>query len=209
VNVPLIHPPFEAFYIDNLLRLTSAGVKAIQAIEQWRLSLETPSAPDKILSAEDILGYHEDLLLAGAGLSRYFWPVGRSPKTLYVNRARQLRQALDIADDSPLKDRDLRNGLEHFDERLDDFLAQFRAGNVIPNYIGPRLKLGDMVVHIFRGVITDSGKFVLLGKEYEIAPLANAVAQLHRRLQNCCKSGFRFPSSGESPNTSLERTRER
>jgi hypothetical protein len=107
-----------------------------------------------------------------------------------------------------LKDRDLRNGLEHFDERLDDFLAQFRAGHVIPNYIGPRLDLGDMVVHIFRGVMTDTGKFVLLGKEYEIAPLAGEVSQLHRRLQRCCKAGFRLPSISESPNTSLERTRE-
>jgi hypothetical protein len=69
---------------------------------------------------------------AGA-LSRYFWPVRKGHEW----RGAQLRSAFGISDDSPLRSRDLRNSIEHFDERLDLFLDGGVTGHVLPEYVGP------------------------------------------------------------------------
>lgn len=72
-----------------------------------------------------------------ANLSWYFFNEGnkRKPKeicTLIKNRSNELRKKYNIEEDSPLKDRKLRNMFEHFDEKLDIFLISTDAGNFYP-----------------------------------------------------------------------------
>jgi len=45
---------------------------------------------------------------------------------------------LSINESSPLYSRDLRNSLEHFDERLDDYLRNDIVGILLPEYVGMR-----------------------------------------------------------------------
>ena len=56
---------------------------------------------------------------AGASLSKLFWPLRRDASA----RGETLRSSLSVRDDSPLRSRAIRDGLEHFDERLDRYLA--------------------------------------------------------------------------------------
>src|SRR2546428_224252 len=55
------------------------------------------------------------LLTAAANISKLLW--GSHP------RRADLRALLGVEDDSPLRVRKLRNDLEHFDERLDEWAA--------------------------------------------------------------------------------------
>lgn len=55
-----------------------------------------------------------------ANVSKVFWPADRSPAK---ERGERLRHLTGIADDHPLKSRQLRNHVEHMDERLDSWTA--------------------------------------------------------------------------------------
>jgi hypothetical protein len=48
-----------------------------------------------------------------------------------------LRESLSVTDDSPLKDPDLRNDFEHFDERLEDWFNLSEHHNYVGRTIGP------------------------------------------------------------------------
>jgi hypothetical protein len=58
-----------------------------------------------------------------ANLSKVFWPAARSAKKI-VERGQRLRTLTGIPDEHPLKSRELRNHIEHMDERLDTWTAE-------------------------------------------------------------------------------------
>jgi hypothetical protein len=72
------------------------------------------------------------ILVASANLSKMFWgSSGRKD----AERA-PLRESLQVADDSPLRDPDLRNDFEHFDERLEEWFAKSEHRNYVGRMIG-------------------------------------------------------------------------
>jgi hypothetical protein len=52
-------------------------------------------------------------------------------------RGAELRQALGLLDEHPLKSRKLRDHLEHFDERLDAWAVSSASRNFVQDCIGP------------------------------------------------------------------------
>jgi hypothetical protein len=73
----------------------------------------------------------EAFLAAWSRLSLIFFPArGGKDSALFRNaRGNILRMLLDVGDDSPLGDRDLRNSWMHFDERLDERVLAGSWGN--------------------------------------------------------------------------------
>jgi hypothetical protein len=114
-----IFPPNEAMYIHSIIY--SAG-RSNEAFNRFELG-QTDKADDAFL----VSSVHEALTHAAA-LSLFFWPSEFGSKkykglyTLRLRRAEKLRGAFNMEDGSALKDRNLRNTLEHFDENLDRFL---------------------------------------------------------------------------------------
>lgn len=77
------------------------------------------------------------------GIQSYLAAVGNLSKLLFGfsrdnPRAITLRSKLDISDSSLLKSRDLRNHFEHYDERLDRWIASTEDGNYIDRAIGQK-----------------------------------------------------------------------
>lgn len=73
------------------------------------------------------------ILIASANLSKMFWgSCGRRES----ERA-PLRDSLQVDDGSPLRDPDLRNDFEHFDERLETWYADSEHRNYVGRNIGP------------------------------------------------------------------------
>src|SRR5579859_2804722 len=71
------------------------------------------------------------LLVASALVSRLLWPTvpkDRALRALTIRRGRALRKALMVVHDSPLRSKELRDHIEHFDERLDEWVAAWVAG---------------------------------------------------------------------------------
>lgn len=80
------------------------------------------------------------ILVASANLSKMFWG-SRGRKEAERTR---LRESLNVADDSPLRDPDLRNDFEHFDERLEDWYADSEHRNFVGRIIGPPNTVGGI-----------------------------------------------------------------
>lgn len=59
--------------------------------------------------------------------------------------------------DSALRERGLRNAMEHFDERLDEYLATGVVGIVLPEDMDPMPAEGGERGHFFRAFFFDAG----------------------------------------------------
>lgn len=94
----------------------------------------------------DIWRHLQTILVAASNLSKIFWgsqgaPGNESESRREVRLRREaerepLRRKFQVADDSPLKDTDLRNDFEHFDERLEAWVAEHPGGNYVGRNIG-------------------------------------------------------------------------
>lgn len=188
-----IWAPYEAFYIRAMLFSTRSAVASIESVSTALEELSSDLSGDALtrLDASAMLGELQNIILQAAALSRYFWPVRQGHEA----RGSQLRTALDVADDNPLKNRDLRNEIEHFDEKLDAYLSDGLAGYIIPEFVGPLPENDGVPTHIFRAYYLDVGLFEMLGKRYEVEPLANEILRIHDRLLVAELNGGRLGGS--------------
>lgn len=130
------------------------------------------------IDSHAVLDELQNIIVQAAAVSRYFWPSGSGHEA----RGRDLRQQFQVAEDSPLKSRDLRNMIEHFDEKLDHYLARGIVGHIIPHYFGPMGRSRGVPQHFFRAYFTNVGVFEILGKRYEIEPIAKELWRLQKLL---------------------------
>lgn len=180
---------YEFFYLEGMLACISSALTSAEAISR------TYGESESELTQEQFLDCFQNIIQQAAAVSRYFWP-SASPKSKYIelhrHRGAQLRAAFQINEDNPLKNRTLRNRIEHFDENLDIFLSQPIAGDFIPAYVGPAPKPG-VPSHFFRAFFTDIGVFEVLGERYAMQPLYDEMSRLHDLLVDCGRNGYRLP----------------
>jgi hypothetical protein len=128
-------------------------------------------------SASEIVASVHEALGHAAALSRFFFPSQK--KALSSARGARLRQLFAVSDSSALRDRQLRDALEHFDERLDEYLLGDIAGDIVP---GPMVEYAgladDTLGHIFRLVHPHTRTFVLLGKKHPFGPMRSEIERI-------------------------------
>lgn len=117
---------------------------ALNATQQLNQALNTLSGGEnptndhnvrKLAQSEVFRSIHS-LLTHASNVSRLLWP--SRPKDSKAERGRILRKALGIPDDDyPLKSRRLRDHLEHFDERLDEWQETSAGRTFVQDNIGP------------------------------------------------------------------------
>jgi hypothetical protein len=74
----------------------------------------------------------QSILIAAGNVSKILWPSpGRSA------RGEALRALLDVDDTNPLSNRKFRNHFEHYDERIEDWMATKPAATYLDQKIGP------------------------------------------------------------------------
>lgn len=124
--------------------------------------------------------YLQSLVIALGNISKILWPMNKK----YEIRGIELRTFLDVKDDSALRKRDLRNLLEHFDEKADDWFAAEE-----------RRRFSDRGVGSMEGVIIPSDKdrlrilnpetwtLTCMGKEYKLGPAIQAAYELYEMIQ--------------------------
>src|SRR5688572_23381321 len=95
-----IWPPYETFYIHSMLFNTRSAVNSIKSLQKafGALPRNCSLADIERLDSQVILNELQNIVLQGAALSRYFWPVKKGHET----RAATLRDGLDITDSNPL-----------------------------------------------------------------------------------------------------------
>lgn len=161
-----IVPHYEAFYIQSIIY---AAGRADEAFNCFKEEVSGPQSEAIIVAT-----IQEALTHAGA-LSRFFWPPQKAGK-LGVSRGQRLCKAFSLDDSSPLRNRDLRNAFEHFDENLDQFLLQNDSGYFFPGpMVGEHILADDEIGHIFRLVDPTQGICVLLGQKFKFFPIHTEV----------------------------------
>jgi hypothetical protein len=188
-----IWAPYEAFYIQAMLFNTRSAMASIARVSTAleKIQDDARGDPTHHLDTNGLLNELQNMILQAAALSRYFWPVRQGHEA----RAKQLREAFGVTDDNPLRNRDLRNEIEHFDEKLEAYLSEGIAGCIFPEFVGPLPENDGVPAHIFRAYFLDAGLFEMLGKRYEIEPLAGELLRLHDSLLFCDSHGGRLPRS--------------
>jgi hypothetical protein len=188
-----IWAPYEAFYIQAMLFNTRSAVTSIKWVSTALKQVSRNLSGDALaqLDSSSMLCELQNIILQAAALSRYFWPVRKGHEA----RAEQLRAAFDVADNNPLKNRDLRNEIEHFDERLDAYISDGIVGYIFPEFVGPLPESDGVPTHIFRAYYIDVGVFEMLAKRYEIEPIAHEILRVHDRLLLADHNGGRLGGS--------------
>jgi hypothetical protein len=188
-----IFPPFEALYMEMLLWHTTAAKASIDGVSTWLKLFNADDERALELKKPQLFGHLQNIVQHSGAVSRYFWPAKPGKDGVHEKRAARLRAGFGLDDQSPLKQRGLRNGLEHFDENLDQYLTQHFVGEFIPEYVDYVEREREIPTHIFKAFYTYPKVFVLLGVKYEMAPLVNEILRLHETLQKALSSGGRLP----------------
>jgi hypothetical protein len=193
-----ILPFYEAFYIDSMLLNTQSAVVSWQRVCECLHMLDGTGTDNTQAdcTTEEILDSLQNLIARAAALSRYFWPARDGKNEEHKKRAAQLCHAFSVTDESPLKDRELRNCMEHFDERLDHYLSDLIIGQIIPSYVGNAPRKLEVPQHAFRAYYADIGMFVILGAQYKIQPIVGEISRIHSILLQCTTEGYRLPRGG-------------
>lgn len=187
---PPIWPQYEAFYIQAMLFNSSAAVRSIIRLESIFSILPEHPTTDVIdkLPVKIVLNELQNMVLQAGAISRYFWPVRKDHEA----RGRVLRECFAMTKISPLFNRDLRNAIEHFDERLDKYFSHPAIGCFFPEYVGCRPAEEGVPGHFFRAYFVDTGEFRLLDEDFEMKPIADELLFVHGHLELMDKEGGRF-----------------
>ncbi len=118
----------------------------------------------------------QNFLTATANISKSCWGQGGR----LIQERESLRTSLEISDDSPLANTDLRNHLEHYDERLDRWYESSQNKNYADFIIGPTASsiVGLESTDIFRHFDPDTREVIFWGEHYFIPELVKAVIDL-------------------------------
>jgi len=188
-----IFPPYEAFYIISLLSCTESALISAAWVSDF---LAQYAKQPESMARQRVLNQLQNIALQGAAISRFFWPSDKD----YKPRGAYLRECFDLDERNPLRSRDLRNRMEHYDEYLDDyFAAQSMVGHIIPDYVGPEPGREQVPYHFFRAYFVDTGRVSILGVKFELQPLVDAIQELHSVLRECEQRGSRFPGKNTEP----------
>ena len=82
----------------------------------------------------------QGLVNAAANLSKVLW----GPGGIRALERLEVRQSIDVTDDSPLRQVGMRNHFEHFDERLEQWLSTSKRHNAADVIVGPASAIRDL-----------------------------------------------------------------
>lgn len=182
-----IQPPHLAFYMEAIRFNTEAAMSSIDFVAKFIESTQKAEGNYEMTGElqTQILDHLQNMLSHAAALSRYFWPPKPGQNRIHVKRAETLRRKFNLEDDCALKNRNLRNHLEHFDEKLDNYLwAAPVVGYVFPAYVGGELQGNDVPTHLFRAFYVDTGVFETLGVRHEVQPIVDQICSIYDQLRN-------------------------
>jgi hypothetical protein len=125
----------------------------------------------------------EAFLRATGNLSKIFWPpraLDEKLRPMTKKRGEQLRRILEVSNDSPLKNRTLRDHFEHYDERIDEWYAAGR-GDVIDSNLYPRQSLAKRKGY-FRNFDPEEWVLFFVGDELALKPMIEFVKTLQQKV---------------------------
>lgn len=169
------------------------------------------------LQAELFRSIHSFLTHA-AGVSRLLWPTpprkrrGEAPATHRRRRShsetrgRELRNVLGVLNEEIGARRTLRDHLEHFDERIDNWVLTSDRHNFVDRCVGPSGSIvGAEPEDVMRWFDPTTGRFSLRGTSFDLGALATWVSDLRSRTGRARKDvGATSPAAQQAVEPDVE-----
>tara|TARA_B110000908_G_scaffold84264_1_gene100695 strand:- start:3444 stop:4043 length:600 start_codon:yes stop_codon:yes gene_type:complete len=177
-----IQPPHVAFYSEAIRFNVDCASRSIMFVASFveKFYEANGSVKDTAIDQNLVLDHLQNFLVHTAAVSKFFWPVKDGGNKLHKKRSLKLRKLFKISDHSVLKNRTLRNQLEHFDENLDKHLwTKPIVGNILPSYVGYMPVDEQLPYHLFRAFFVDTAVFETLGVQYELDPILEEIGKLY------------------------------
>jgi hypothetical protein len=160
---------------NRLCDLARAFVPGVQLVEMGPMVIQG-------------VGPFQQFLVGAGVISLILFPRQRDPGSpkgqRSLDRGEELRHIWAVSDDSALANRDLRNSLEHIDERLEEWIDSEKPVRFSPFALVPSLdylrSTGGDAIRVWIGV--RPWKFIVYGKELNAEVLAKEIKDLTDRL---------------------------
>jgi len=183
-----IHPPWEILYISHIQSTCRASLSAFSRFEELATAPSQQRNPGAAFEALTLAVAH------AAVVSRFFKPSRQGIEALSRARGEKLARAFNVGAESVLNDRGLRDAIEHYDERLDEYLLNPRYGNTIGIGIGADAPQQNDAVFPLRWVNIVDGKAQILGREYDYANTKREILRVLLLADEFMQAGCRLPA---------------
>jgi hypothetical protein len=182
-------------YVSEVKKQCEFGLAAVKYLNHALQQVN-----NRELAREESQFYHSEvfrqihsLLTHASNVSRMFWPPSpkqkknetaqdyenRLQKIDKVARGRVLKVEYGLDDSNPLKNRTLRDHLEHYDERLDHWRNNSVNRNIVSDTIGPpNAIIGPAETDMMRWFDPTRNVFKFRGEEYDLQSIAASIDQL-------------------------------
>jgi len=182
-----IWPLSFALYVEAMLFSTHSSLHSAQRVADFLEGKKGTYTP------EGVLDEVQNIVTHAAMLSRYFWPARDEPKggpsKLHRKRGQYFRKRFKVATGNPLEGRELRNMIEHFDEKMDVAFQCGAVGHIFPAYVDPFPGEAEAPRYFFRAFFTDTLEFEILQKRYPLQPIVEELHRIHDLLTQFSVSG--------------------
>jgi hypothetical protein len=127
----------------------------------------------------------QSFLTASANISKIFWPAyyenRHDESKEYSQRGIDLRNFLNMSNKSVLNNRDLRNHVEHYDERLHDWAKKSKMRAIVARNLSS-VHTDDPYADMAN---FDMQRYIVSfwGKHYEILPLVEEIRALYQQVR--------------------------
>lgn len=164
----------QAVYLTEIQTQCCFALHAVRGINQAMALCEADASHHHTLHLEVFRQMHS-FLTHSSNVSKLLWPVASASQ----ERGSALRTLLGVPEASCLKDRTLRNHLDHYDERLDAWRKQDQRLIISDCNIGPK----DMIEGVddtgaMRNYDPAKKIFSFRGEDYDIQELTHAARDL-------------------------------
>jgi hypothetical protein len=122
----------------------------------------------------------QSFLISTANISKILWP----PDKKYAKRGLKLRTILNVSDGSPLKNRDVRNHFEHFDERVHTWAENVSGEAFVDSSIMPLSRLEGMnPKNVARNFDQSTFSVTFFGDSFQLEQIIKEIESLYEKAK--------------------------
>ena len=185
-----INPLYEIFYIECIKSAAES------AISSWaEINAIISDAESLRVNALKTIDLSENIVNQAGIISRYFFP-SKSKKVnkdkLHQLRAEKLRFFYKIEENNILTNRKFRNYIEHFDEKLDEFLNKPVAGDFSQKRVFWNSSEIDSITFVFKAYVISESKFISLNEGIELPKLIEEIYRIYILCVKFIENGERL-----------------
>lgn len=167
--------------------LKELRIHCMAAIDQYEMIMR--HADNEHIDVEKIFSFIEDFALRAGNASKILWP--QRDRGLTKMRGETLRQLIGVDRSHSLYSRDLRNHIEHWDERLDVWVSNNKNNVFVDKIIGPPgevMSSDGSALLALRQFDPSNGAIYFAGEIFNINKIADGCKDILIRLDKLASS---------------------